>query len=339
MMRGHSLWFQIATWLRTRWALTCSLMALATFVAAGGDATAQKLSGRAVTIIVPASPGTGPDIVARAIGGELQQWWGQPVVIDNKPGASGNIGTHAAARATPDGHTLLMPASPFTQNLSLFKNVPYDPVKSFTPIIQVAAGFMALAVHPSVPTTSAQEFVDFIKARPGQVNYGSPGVGTPHHLTMELFKLTAQINLTHIPHKDMSGAIASLVGGHVSAMVVSLSVALPHAQDRRIRLLGVASGQRARAVPELPTLAEQGFPGSEADLWYGMLAPAGTSSEIVAKYNTTVNEILRTPQVVERLAKQGLVPVGGSPEEFGKLIASDIVKWRTVVMEAGIAAE
>jgi len=333
---------QLATWSRprrARSALIWSLMALAGFASASGDATAQKLSGRTITIIVPYTPGSGPDMVARTIGEEIQQRWGQTVITDNKPGASGNIGAQAVARATPDGHTLLMTASPFTQNLSLFKNVPYDPVKSFTPIIQAAVGPMALAVHPSVPATSAQEFVGHVRARPGQVNYGSPGVGTPHHLAMELFKLTARADLMHIPHKDMGGALANLVGGHVSAMFSSLQVVFPPAQDRRIRLLGVASKQRVAAAPELPTLAEQGWPDFEADVWYGMLAPAGMPPDIVAKYNATVNEILRTPQVVERLAKPGLVAVGGSPDEFARFIAADIVKWRTVVKEAGIGPE
>jgi tripartite-type tricarboxylate transporter receptor subunit TctC len=314
-------------------------MALATFVVPGADATAQKLSGHTITIIAPTSPGTGPDILARTIGGELQQRWGQTVVIDNKPGAGGNIGTHAAARAAPDGHTLLLAASPFTQNMALFKNLSYDPVKSFTPIVEAAAGSMVLAVHPSVPASTAQEFVGYVKARPGQINYASPGVGTPHHLTMELFRLAVRANLIHIPHKDGGGAIASLVGGHVSAMFSPLNSALPPAQDRRIRLLGVASNERVHAAPELPTLTEQGLPGIEADLWFGMLAPAGTPREIVVKYNTTINEILRAPQVAERLAKQGLVAVGGSPERFGEFIAKDVVKWQKVVREAGIAAE
>jgi tripartite-type tricarboxylate transporter receptor subunit TctC len=339
MMRAHSPLFQIATCLRARSALTWSLMALAAFAATGSSAAAQKLTGRAITIIVPFTPGTGPDIVARAIGEELQQRWGQPVVIDNKPGASGNIGTHAAARAAPDGHMLLLTAGPFTQNLSLFKNIPYDPVKSFAPVIKVAVGSIALAVHPSVPATSTQEFVDYVKARPGRINYGSPGVGTPHHLTMELFKVTAQANLMHIPYKDFGGAIASLVGGHISAMFIPLHSALPPAQDRRIRLLGIASRERVHAAPELPTLAEQGLPGFEAEVWFGMLAPAGTPPEIVAKYNTSINEILRTPQVVERLARQGVVTAGGSPERFGEFIANDIIKWQKVVKEAGIAAE
>jgi len=308
-------------------------------VVPSADVTAQKLSARAITIIAPTSPGTGPDILARTIGGELQQRWGQTVVVDNKPGAGGNIGTHAAARAVPDGHTLLLAASPFTQNIALFKNLSYDPVKSFTPIVEAAAGSMVLAVHPSVPATTAQDFVDYVRARPGQINYASPGVGTPHHLSMELFKLAVRADLIHVPHKDMGGAIASLVGGYVSAMFSPLNSALPPAQDQRIRLLGVASNQRVYAAPELPTLTEQGLPGIEANLWFGMLAPAGTPREIVVKYNTTINEILRAPQVAERLAKQGLVAVGGSPERFGEFIAKDVVKWQKVVREAGIAAE
>ena len=181
---------------------------------------AAQVAGRPITIIVPYSPGTGIDILARALGAELTRHWGQSVVVDNKPGASGNIGTQVAARAAPDGQTLLMIAKTFVTNGSLFKNVPYDPVKSFVPVIKLATGSIVLAVHPSVPADSVAAFIQYVKARPGEVNYGSPGFATPHHLAMELFKHATQTNLVHIPYKGTSGVMSDLVGNHVSAMFV-----------------------------------------------------------------------------------------------------------------------
>ena len=205
---------------------------------------AAQVAGRPITIIVPYTPGTGIDILARALGAELARHWGQPVVVDNKPGASGNIGTQVAARAAPDGQTLLMIAKTFVTNGSLFKNVPYDPVKSFVPVIKLATGSIVLAVHPSVPADSVAAFIQYVKARPGEVNYGSPGFATPHHLAMELFKHATQTDLVHIPYKGTSGVMSDLVGNHVSAMFVPTHVALPLAADKQIRILGVASAER-----------------------------------------------------------------------------------------------
>lgn len=303
------------------------------------DAAAQKLSDRPITIIVPYSPGTGPDILARLIGEEIQQRWGQPVAVDNKPGATGNIGTQLAARAAPDGHTLLMTTNPITANISLFRNVPYDPVTSFVPVIFVGTGAIALAVHPSLPVTSLRELLDYVRARPGQINFGSPGVGGPHHLAMELLKLTTQTSMNHIPYRGSAGATNDLIGGHVSLAFQSIHVIMPLAQTNQVRLLGIASKERSRVAPDLPTLQELGLPGFEVDLWFGILAPAGTLRDIVDRYNATINEILRAPQVVEKLAKQGLSTGGGSPERFRDFIASDIVKWQKVVTEAGIVVD
>ena len=314
-------------------------LAVAAFAATTTDAAAQKLSERPITIIVPYSPGTGPDILARLIGEEIQQRWGQPVTVDNKPGATGNIGTQIAARAAPDGHTLLMTTNPITANISLFKNIPYDPVKSFAPVIFVGTGALALAVHPSVPATSLQELLDYAKARPGQLNFGSPGVGGPHHLAMELLKLTTQTDMKHIPYRGSAGATNDLIGGHVSLAFQSIHVILPLARTNQVRLLAVASRERSRVAPDLPTLQELGLAGFEVDLWFGILAPAGTPQEIVDRYNATINEILRTPEVTEKLSRQGLTTAGGSPGQFGDFIANDIVKWRKVIAEAGIVAE
>jgi tripartite-type tricarboxylate transporter receptor subunit TctC len=301
------------------------------------NASAQP-AGRAITIVVPVTPGTGQDILARILGEEFQRRLGQPVVVDNRPGASGNIGTQFVSRVAPDGLTLLMTSTPFTQNIALFKNVPYDPVTSFAPIIECAVGVMALAVHPSVPAKTTQEFIDYAKAQPGTLNYSSPGRGTPHHLAMELFKLATKIDLRHIPYKGSAGAVQDLVGGHVSAMFVPIHVGLPLARANQIRLLAVAEHARVPIAPEVPTLDEQGLP-IDIDLWFGMLAPAATPKEVVARYNKLTDEILHAPAVAEKLAQQGLTVIGGPPERFAELIAKDLTKWGEVIKAAGITAD
>ena len=302
-------------------------------------AQAQRLSERPIFLTVPFTAGTGPDLLARIIGEELRQRWGQAVVVDNKPGARGNIGTQAAARAAADGHTLLMTVNTFVMNASLFKSVPYDPQKSFAPIAEIATGALALVVHPSMGVSTVAEFIAAAKARPGEINYASPGRGTPQHLAMELFKLTMKADLKHIPYPGSAGAVKDLVGGHVQAMFLPVHTALPLAQDKQIRILAVGSEKRAPQAPDVPTLAEQGVAGFDVDLWYGILAPAGTPQPIIDRYNAAMNEILAQPSVREALEKQGLTPRGGPPERLADLIARDTPRWATVVREAGITPE
>jgi tripartite-type tricarboxylate transporter receptor subunit TctC len=321
---------------------SCGLRFLVAVVVSGMlllTSAAAQVPGRAITIVVPYSPGTGIDILARALGSELARHWGQPVVIDNKTGASGNIGTQAASRAAPDGQTLLMVAKTFVTNVSLFKNVPYDPTTSFTPIIKLATGSIVLAVHPSVPAESVPAFIAYVKAHPGEINYGSPGFATPHHLAMELFKHATQTNLTHIPYRGSSGVMSDLIGNHVSAMFVPTHVALPLADDKQIRILGVASPERVAAAPDVPTLIEQGVAGFDVDIWFALLAPAGTPADVVARYNTVINEFLRSPAIMAALAKQGLITAGGPPEVLGALIERDRAKWQKLIQQAGITAE
>jgi tripartite-type tricarboxylate transporter receptor subunit TctC len=291
-------------------------------------APAQGLSNRPITIVVPYSPGTGPDVMARAVGEGLQRRWNQPVVIDDKPGATGNIGTQTAARAAPDGHTLLMTSNPFTTNVSLFAHLPYDPLKSFAPIIDVGAGAIALCVHPSLPVKDAKEFIAYVKQHPGELNYGSPGVGGPHHLAMELFKRTTGIEITHVPYRGSAGATQDIVSGHVAGGFLSLSLAAPLAKTGALRILGIASRERVPTAPELPTLAEQGMAGVVAELWFGLLAPAGTPRDIIERYSAAVNEIVREPQVIETAAAQDIVTRGGAPEELAAFLARDIAVWR-----------
>lgn len=318
-------------------ALAALVLAAAALLPA--SAQAQRLSERPISMIVPFTPGTGPDSLARVVGEELKQRWNQPVIVDNKPGASGNIGTQAAARAAPDGHTLMMTVNTFVMNASLFKSLPYDPQTSFVPIIEVATGALALVVHPSLGPTSPAAFVAAAEAKPGEINYASPGRGTPQHLAMELFKLTAGIDVRHVPFAGSAGAVQNLLGGHVSAMFLPLHTALPLAQDNQIRILAIGSAQRSPQAPDVPTLAEVGMPEFDVDLWYGLLAPAGTPKDIVDRYNAVLNEILASEKVRDALAKQGLVAIGGPPERLGALIAKDQPRWAKVVKDAGITAE
>jgi tripartite-type tricarboxylate transporter receptor subunit TctC len=211
-------------------------------------------------------------------------------------------------------------------------------VKSFAPIIQIAKGSLVLAVHPSIPADSTQQFIAYVKARPGQVNYSSPGVGVPHHLAMELFKYVAKIDMKHVPYRGSAGATQDLLGGHVSAAFQAVHVALPLMQNNQLRLLAIASKERTSIAPELPTLVEQGLP-VEVDLWYAILAPVGTPPAIIARYNKEINEIIANPQIAERLAKQGLTVLGGTSERLAEFIAEDMLKWQHVVKEVGILAE
>ena len=330
--RSNSSW-----WLPLRSSIAGLLAALFT-VLAGAHGEAQE-SRRPVTIVVPFSPGTGPDIIARIIAEKLQPKLGQPVIVDNKTGASGSIGSQAVTRAAPDGHTLMVTADPpFTANVSLMKSVIYDPVKGFTPIIEAAVGTLALVVHPSLPANSVKELIAYAKSRPGEVNYASPGVGTPHHLAMDFFKLTAKIDLMHVPFRDSAGAISNLLGGHVSAMFLPVHVALPLAPEK-VRILAVATKARTPLMPDQPTLDELGFSGFDADIRYGVLGPPDMPPEIVARYNAEISEILRSADVTERLAKQGLRSAPDTQQAYAANIAQDLAKWRNVVTDAKLSTD
>ena len=315
------------------------LAALALSAAAPGPGQAQGLSNRNIFIIVPFTPGSGPDVLARIVGEELRKRWNQPVVIENKAGASGNLGAAFAARAEPDGHTILLSVNTFLMNAALYKNLPYDPVKSFEPIVELATGSLVLAVHPSVPAKSTRELIEHAKSKPGQVTYASPGRGTPQHLAMELFKLNAGVDLQHVPYTGSAGAVKDLLGGHVGAMFVPVHTVLPLAADNQVRLLALGSGKRSTLAPDVPTLAEEGVSGLEVDLWYALSAPAGTPKDIIGRYNEVVNAILASIEVREQFAKQGLVPVGGSPQQLAELIGQDLPRWAKVVKDAGITLE
>lgn len=302
-------------------------------------ALAQAWPSQPIRFIVPFTPGTGIDIIARTVGPRLAERLGQPVVVENRAGASGNIGTELVARAKPDGHTILVTASTFASNRSLFKRLPYDPAKDFAPITLSAWGTLLVAAHPSVPYATVAELIAAAKAYPGKLNYGSPGVGTPHHLAMELFKNVAAIDVVHIPYKGTAGAVTDLLGGQIHLMFLPIHVALPQVRAGKLKALAVGSPRRSALAPELPTLAESGFPGVESDIWYAFFAPQGTPREVISRLNAELKTLLALPEIRKSFRAQGLEPVSSTPEEVRALVEKDLAKWDRVVREAKIAAE
>ena len=292
---------------------------------------------RNVRVIVPFTPGTGIDILARTLGTKLAERWKTAVVVDNRPGASGNIGTEAVAKSAADGYTLLMTASTIVTNRGFFKTMPYDAVRDFTPVMPLALGSLGFVTHPSLPVKSVREFVNLAKARPGEINYASPGNGTPHHLAMELFKQRTGIDVKHIPYKGTGPAVADILGGHVSVMFLPIHVALPHAQATKLRLLAAGGSRRAAATPNVPSLAEAaGIRDIDVDIWYALYAPAGTPAPVILRLNSDVSALLRDTDTSETLAKQGLTPTGGAPDDLARLTRTDLDRWLKVVREARI---
>lgn len=319
---------------RTVAAATAGVVAACWF----GGAAAQAFPSRNVQIVVPFTPGTGADLLSRTLGPKLSERWKVPVITDNRPGATGNIGAEYVSKAAPDGHTVLFTATAFGMTPTLYK-VPYDPVKSFAPVALIATSGLGLVVHPQLPVKSVKEFVQLAKRRPGELLYSSPGNGGPQHLTMELLKLETGINIVHVPYKGLAGAITDAMGGHVQAMVSALQTAHPYVTGGRLRMLGVMSAERSSAFPDVPTMKEQGLPKLEVYTWYGSLAPAGTPQAAVARLNSDINALLQQPDVRDILGKQGMVPAGGSPERFGDMVKGELVRWDRVVKAAKIKAD
>jgi tripartite-type tricarboxylate transporter receptor subunit TctC len=294
---------------------------------------------RTIQLVVPYTPGTGADILARVLGPKLAERWKVAVVTDNRAGASGNIGTEFVAKAAPDGYTLLCTATSFGTNPAVNRKLPFDPVKNFTPVIQLAGSSVAVIVTPALPAKSMREFVELARSQPGKLYYSSPGSGGPQHLAMELLKQNARIDLVHVPYKGSGGALADLVGGHVQAMIVSLQTVAPYVQSGKLRMLAVMSAERSPAFPEVPTLKELGLPDLEVETWYGVFAPAGTSAPVVARLNAELNTLLAQPDIRDLLARQGMSAVGGSSERFGELVKAELLRWSRVVAAAGIKAD
>jgi tripartite-type tricarboxylate transporter receptor subunit TctC len=303
--------------------------------------SAQTFPSRPVTLVVPFTTGTGIDILARAIGPRLSERWKQPVVVENKPGASGNIGTDYVAKAAGDGHTLMVTVNTYTITPSLFKNVPYDAEKDLAPVSKIALATYTFAVNPNVfPANNLQEAIALIRANPGKYNFASPGNGTPHHVGMELIKLRLGLNATHIPYKGFAGAMTDLVGGQVHMMFTLIHSSIPHVRSGRIRALAVTGAQRSPQYPEAPTFREQGIDFmDDVDAWYAVMAPGRTPPELVARLNADVNAVMALPEVRDNLVKQGMIPVTSSPAELAALIKTDLARWAKVIQDAKITLD
>ncbi len=305
-----------------------------------GAARAQPAwPGKPVHIIVPYTPGTGMDILARTLAPHLQAAWGQGIVVDNRPGASGNLGTSAVAKSPPDGLTLLMGVNTLIINPALYANMTYDPLKDLAPIGLCATGSFLLVAGAGAKFKSVDELVRAARANPGGLDYASPGIATPHHMAMELFKLQAKVSITHIPFSGTAGAVNAVLAGDVPLMFLPVHVAMAQVRGGRLVVLAAAGDRRSALAPDVPTLAELGYPNVEADLWYGMLAPAGTPRDIVARVNADMTKALALPEVRTALAAQGMEVAPSSPDDMAALMRRDAARWAGVVKQAGIKAE
>jgi tripartite-type tricarboxylate transporter receptor subunit TctC len=300
-------------------------------------AAAQTYPSKPIRFIVPFPPGGGNDTMARAFGQKMSEGFAQPIVIDNRPGAGGNIGAETAARALPDGYTVFLGgvgSHGINPNLQL--KLPYDPLKDFAPISLIASAPLVIVVPPSLPIKSVSDLVQLAKARPGELNYASSGTGTIAHLSAELLNSMAKIKLEHVPYKGTGPALTDLLAGRVQVMFNSAVSILPQVRSGKLRALAMTAAKRSAAMPDLPTVAESGVPGYEAASWYGVLAPAGTPRPIMEKLNSEIVRIARTPEVRERLAADGADPVGSSPEEFAAYIKLELTRWARVIDQARI---
>ncbi len=300
---------------------------------------AQDYPSRAIQFIVPSTAGTTSDQLARLLGPKLSQRWNVPVVVDNKVGASGIIGTVAVAKAAPDGYTFLFNPSSYGTLAATNPKLPYDPIKSFAPVLLLGTSVMTLIVSNKFPAHNVREFVEQVKKQPGVVNYASTGKGTLSHLAMELFKQETGINMVHVPYKGATGSLNDIVAGHVQASVVSLQSATPLVQSGKMRMLAVMSRERAPTFPKVPTLVESGYGNMLVETWYGVMAPAGTPPAVISKMNSEINSLLALPEVKESMAKMGVDPAGGKPEQLDARLRSEIKMWIQVVKKGNIVVD
>ena len=313
-------------------ALCCALLAL--------PAGAQPYPSKVIRFVSAFAPGGTTDILARLLADKLREQVGQPVIVENRPGAGGNIGSDSVAKAAPDGYTLLMGASgPLAVNVSLFTNMSFDPRRDFVPIIQITAAPLVLVVPTASPINSVGDLLEEARRPNARVNYGSAGPGSPQHVTAELFKYMAKVDMTHVPYKSAGLSINDLLGGQLTASFEAMIPVLPHIQGGKLRALAVTGAERSPLLPNLPTVAEAGVAGFESTAWYGVVAPAGTPPDIVKRLNAEFSKILTQPDVKRRITELGGLPAPLDAEAFGKLIHAEIDKWAAVVKAAGIKVE
>jgi len=312
------------------------LLPLAAALLIAVPAAAQNYPTRPVRVIVPFAAGGNTDITARAIGARLSEVFGQQIVVENRPGGATNIGTELVAKAPPDGYTILMGGATNAINMSTQAKPPYDTVRDFAPIILCVKGANVLTTHPSLPAKSLKELIALAKARPGQLNFASSGLGSSNQMAGELFKVMAQVNIVHIPYKGNTPALTDTLAGNVEMMFSGVPVLVPHIQSGRLRAIAIGSLKRFVAIPDVPTFDESGLKGYEATTWFGLMAPVKTPKEIVARWNTEVDKILASPDLKSRFLNDGLEAMGGSQEEFARFIRVEIDKYAKVVKSSGM---
>ena len=318
-----------------------------TFLSLLGGSLAAPLFARAaiawpdqpMRVVVPFTPGTGPDIIARFLAERLSPRLGQPVVVENVAGASGNIGSQQVARARPDGTTLMSSVNTLVMNASLYKNLPYDPVADFAPVGLTARGSLVLVANPAQAPNTLVQFIALAKTQPGTLNYGSPGVGTPHHLAMALVETEAGIELTHVPYKGSAGAVQDLLGGQIGYMFLPVHVSAQYIRAGKLKALAVGSPRRLPQLPDTPTLIEQGLTGADVDMWYGLFAPRATPTEVIERLNRETAAILDAADARQVFEAQGLIPATSTPAALGEIVVRDKARWAKVVAKRGIAAE
>jgi len=323
---------------RRNFVLATACLAFAATAQAQGGAPA--FPSKTVTLVVPFTASSGSDIIARIIAPELSTRWGQPVIVLNRPGASGNLGAQAVATADPDGHTLLMAINSFTMTPSIYKDVPFDPRADFTPVTKLAEAGYAFVVNPELPAKDMAQLMELVKSRPGEINYATPGNGTPQHLAMELLKSTHGLDIMHVPYKGIQGALTDLMGGQVQMMFSTVHSTRPLEQGGKVRFIAVTGDDRNPLAPEIPTFKEQGIDVMDGiDAWYGVFAPGGTPADAVARINRDFIEVMNLPHIKDDLAQKGLRVQTSTPEEFAGVVDSDLKRWHKVVMDAKISAD
>jgi tripartite-type tricarboxylate transporter receptor subunit TctC len=299
-------------------------------------AQASAYPNRAIHLIVPSEAGGGTDFTARTIGLKLTELLGQSLVVDNRPGAAGNIGVEQGVRAAPDGYTLVMPITSLPMSPWLYPRLPYDPVKDLSPIVLACAAPLIMVVNPQLPANTVQEFIALAKKQPGQLNYANSGNGTTAHLAGELFKKMADIKMESVNYKGGGSSVIDTIAGRVQMYFSTIPAALPHLKSGKLRALAVTSKHRVEMVSDVPTVDESGLPGFEVVGWFGIFAPTGTPSNVIVKLNESINAVLKMPDIRDRLARQGLIPGGGSPEALRDLLSADLSKWGKLIKEIGI---
>jgi len=318
-------------------ALVLGAAAVAAVTFASPVVAADPYPVKPIRIVVPFAAGGSTDILARHVGQRLTELMKVSVVVDNRPGGGAVIGAEHVARSAPDGYTLLMGTNTTHSTAPyLYRKLPFDPLRDFVAVTEVANNPQFLDVHPSIPVRSVKELIALARARPGQLNYGSAGAGSASHMAMELFRSTAKIDLVHVPYKGTGPAMTELIGGHLSMMFDVVLTTLPHMRSGKVRVLGVSSLKRVEVAPEVPTIAENGLPGFEALVWFGLFAPAATPPEIVARLSRELMTVMRDTRMREMFASQALTPGGAPPAEFAAMVKADNAKWGRVIREAGI---